>query len=115
MLNHIVASSTWELPQDLLVRQSRKALARKVMEMQEAGLPDGFKVDSLGNVWTSGPAGIWVFSPDGKHLGTLKTPEVPANCNWGDDGKTLYITAVKSVYRIKTAVLGEKPLNQVYQ
>lgn len=82
---------------------------------KEAGLPDGFKVDSLGNVWSSGPGGIWVFSPEGKHLGTLKMPEVPANCNWGDDGKTLYITAVKSVYRIKTAVMGEKPLNQVYQ
>ena len=39
------------------------------------------------------PGGIWVFSPDGKHLGTIKPPETPANCNWGDDGKTLYITA----------------------
>jgi gluconolactonase len=82
---------------------------------KEAGLPDGFKVDSQGNIWTSGPAGIWVFSPDGKHLGTLKTPEVPSNCNWGDDGKTLYITAVTSIYRIKTAVMGEKPLYQTYQ
>jgi len=79
------------------------------------GLPDGFKVDSKGNIWTSGPAGIWVFSPQGKHLGTLKTPEVPANCNWGDDGKTLYITAVTGVYRTKTSVMGEKPLYQAYQ
>jgi gluconolactonase len=82
---------------------------------KEDGVPDGFKVDSQGNVWSSGPAGIWVFSPDGKHLGTIKTPEVPANCNWGDDGKTLYITAVTSVYRIKLTVAGEKPLYQVYQ
>ncbi|HTS31191.1 MAG TPA: SMP-30/gluconolactonase/LRE family protein [Bryobacteraceae bacterium] len=82
---------------------------------KELGLPDGFKVDSQGNIWTSGPAGIWVFAPDGKHLGTLKMPEVPANCNWGDDGKTLYITAVTGVYRIKTSVMGEKPLYQVYQ
>jgi gluconolactonase len=82
---------------------------------KEAGLPDGFKVDTNGNIWTSGPAGIWVFSPDGKHLGTLKTPETPANCNWGNDGKTLYITAVTGVYRIKTSVMGQKPLFQVYQ
>jgi gluconolactonase len=94
---------------------SNGKLFADVTAEKEEGLPDGFKVDTKGNIWTSGPAGIWVFSPDGKHLGTLKTPEVPANCNWGDDGRTLYITAVKSVYRIKTAVMGEKPLYQVYQ
>ena len=82
---------------------------------KEQGLPDGFKVDSQGNLWSSGPAGIWVFSSEGRHLGTLKTPEIPANCNWGGDGKTLYITAQTSVYRIKLAVMGEKPLYQVYQ
>jgi gluconolactonase len=82
---------------------------------KEEGVPDGMKVDSQGNIWSSGPAGIWVFSPDGKHMGTLKTPEIPANCGWGDDGKTLYITARTSVYRIKLAVAGEKPLYQVYQ
>jgi gluconolactonase len=78
----------------------------------DPGVPDGFKVDSKGNIWASGPAGLWVFSPEGKHLGTLKTPETPANCGWGDDGKSLYITAVTSVYRIKLAVAGEKPLYQ---
>jgi gluconolactonase len=51
---------------------------------------------------------VWVFAPDGKHLGTIKPPETPANCNWGDDGKTLYITARTGVYRIKLAVAGEK-------
>ena len=81
----------------------------------DKGVPDGFKVDSQGNLWASGPGGIWVFAPDGKHLGTLKTPEIPANCNWGDDGKTLYITAETGVYRIKLAVMGEKPLYQTYQ
>jgi gluconolactonase len=74
------------------------------------GLPDGFKVDSKGNLYCSGPGGIWIFSPDGKHLGTIKTPAPPANCNWGDDGKTLYITAVTSLYRIKLAVEGEQSL-----
>jgi len=94
---------------------SNGKLFADVTAEKEAGLPDGFKVDSQGNIWTSGPAGIWVFSPDGKHLGTIKTPEVPANCNWGDDGKTLYLTAVTSIYRIKTAVMGETPLYQVYR
>jgi gluconolactonase len=53
---------------------------------------------------------VWVFSPDGSHLGTIVTPETPANCNWGDDGKTLYITAETSLYRIKLAVEGKKAL-----
>ena len=51
------------------------------------------KVDSQGNVYATGPGGVWVFSPDGKHLGTIKPAETPANCGWGDDGKTLYMTA----------------------
>jgi len=82
---------------------------------KEEGLPDGMKVDSKGNVWGTGPGGLWVFSPDGKHLGTIKPPEQPANCGWGDDGKTLYMTANKGVYRLKLAVAGEKPLYQTYQ
>ena len=79
---------------------------------KEDGNPDGMKVDSQGNVYGSGPGGLWVFSPDGKHLGTIKPPETPANCNWADDGKTLYITASTSVYRIRLSVAGEKPLYQ---
>ncbi|HMF79073.1 MAG TPA: SMP-30/gluconolactonase/LRE family protein [Bryobacteraceae bacterium] len=74
------------------------------------GLPDGMKVDSQGNVYASGPGGLWVFSPEGKHIGTIQTPETPANCGWGEDGKTLYITARTGVYRIKLAVAGQTPL-----
>ena len=79
---------------------------------KEDGVPDGMKVDSLGNVYGSGPGGIWVFSSDGKHLGTIKPPETPANCAWGDDGKSLYITARTGLYRVKLAVAGEKALYQ---
>jgi gluconolactonase len=79
---------------------------------KEEGVPDGMKVDSLGNVYASGPGGVWVFAPDGKHLGTIKPPETPANCNWGDDGSSLYITARTGVYRIKLAVSGERILYQ---
>jgi gluconolactonase len=74
------------------------------------GLPDGMKVDSKGNVYGSGPGGIWIFSPEGKHLGTIKPTETPANCNWGDDGKSLYMTARTGLYRIKLAVEGKKAL-----
>jgi gluconolactonase len=68
------------------------------------GLADGMKVDAKGNIYTAGPGGIWVLSPAGKHLGTIAPPETPANCGWGEDGKTLYMTAVTSVYRVKTLV-----------
>jgi len=68
------------------------------------GLADGMKVDANGNIYTAGPGGIWVLSPGGKHLGTIAPPETPANCAWGEDGKTLYITAVTSVYKVRTLV-----------
>jgi gluconolactonase len=76
----------------------------------DTGVPDGMRVDSQGNVYAAGPGGLWIFSPDGKHIGTFKMAEQPSNCAWGDDGKTLYITAVTSVYRIKLSVAGEKPV-----
>jgi gluconolactonase len=81
----------------------------------EQGGPDGMKVDSRGNIFATGPGGVWVLSPAGKHLGTIQPGETAANCAWGDDGKTLYITASTSVYRIRIAVPGEKPLYQVYK
>lgn len=76
----------------------------------ENGVPDGMKVDTRGNVYAAGPGGIWVFGPEGKHLGTIKPAEGPANCGWGDDGKTLYMTANTGLYRIKLAVPGKMPI-----
>jgi gluconolactonase len=70
------------------------------------GLPDGLKVDTRGNVYATMPGGIWVIAPDGRHLGTIRAPEVAANCAWGDDGRTLYITAETSVYRIRLNAAG---------
>jgi gluconolactonase len=78
----------------------------------EDGLPDGMKIDAQGNVWATGPGGVWVFAADGKHIGTIKPPETPANCGWGDDGKSLYMTANKGLYRIKLSVQGPKALYQ---
>lgn len=81
-----------------------------VTQQTEEGLPDGMKVDAHGNVYASGPGGIWIFTPEGKHLGTIKPTETPANCNWGDDGRSLYMTARTGLYRIKLSVEGKKPL-----
>ncbi len=70
------------------------------------GLPDGLKVDVHGNLFATGPGGVHVFTPAGKHLGTIDTGEKTANCNWGDDGSTLYITADMYFCRIKTLTKG---------
>ena len=71
---------------------------------------DGMKVDRIGNVYVCGPGGIWVLSPDGEHLGTLKLPETPHNLAWGDaDGRTLYVTALTSVYRLRLEIPGIRP------
>ncbi len=71
------------------------------------GGPDGMKVDSLGNVYSTGPGGIWIFTPEGKPLGVILMPERTANLNWaGPDRKTLYITATSSIYRINLKVPG---------
>jgi gluconolactonase len=71
---------------------------------------DGLKVDVAGNVYACGPGGLWVISPGGKHLGTLRLPEAPHNLAWGDgDGRTLYVTALTSVYRIRLQIPGIRP------
>lgn len=74
------------------------------------GAPDGIKVDQKGNVYGSGPGGIWIFSPLGKHLGTIPLPRSAGNLNWGDpDGKTLYITESDNVLRIRLKIPGVRP------
>ena len=73
-------------------------------------VPDGLKLDSAGNLWTSGPGGFRIISPAGKVLGQVKLPEVAANMAWGDGGKFAYFTASTSVYRLKVATPGKMPL-----
>jgi gluconolactonase len=68
---------------------------------------DGLKVDRLGNVYVSGPGGVWILGPSGRHIGTIHASELPANFAWGDrDGKALYMTARTGVYRIRLNVAG---------
>jgi gluconolactonase len=71
---------------------------------------DGVKVDREGNLYVCGPGGIWVLSPDARHLGTLRLPENPHNLAWGDhDGRTLYVTALTSIYRMRLSIPGVRP------
>jgi len=81
--------------------------ADKTTDPKATGGPDGIRVDKKGNLYGSGPGGVWIISPDGKHLGTIKVPERVANVAWGDkDARTLYITASTSIYRIKLKIPG---------
>ena len=70
------------------------------------GLPDGMKVDRAGNLFASGPGGIFIFSPAGKHLGTIVTDQPTANCAFGDDGSTLYMTANDRLLRVRLKTRG---------
>ncbi len=71
------------------------------------GMPDGFKLDIHGNLWATGPGGVVVISPEGKLLGRIETGHLAANCAWGDDGSTLYITSHQYLCRIKTLTKGD--------
>lgn len=70
------------------------------------GLPDGMAVDRDGNLFAAGPGGVLVFSPAGKHLGTLDTTRATANCTFGGDGSTLFITADDSLLRVRLTTKG---------
>jgi gluconolactonase len=71
---------------------------------------DGLKLDQRGNLYVSGPGGLWILSPEGRHLGTIRMPELPANFAWGDaDGRTLYMTARTGLYRVRLKIPGIRP------
>jgi gluconolactonase len=71
---------------------------------------DGIKVDEQGNLYVSGPGGLWIISAEGRHLGTIIPPKHPHNLAWGgEDGKTLYLTAQGSLYRMPLKIPGMGP------
>ncbi len=76
-------------------------------DMEAPGAPDGLAVDVDGNVFATGPGGVLVFSPDGRHLGTIAPAELPANTAFGGDGSTLYMTARTGLYRVATSTRGD--------
>jgi gluconolactonase len=75
-------------------------------KMEQAGWADGLALDQSGNVYATGPGGVLVLDSSGQHLGTIALDEIATNVGWGDDGKTLYITAHTSLYRVKLSVEG---------
>ena len=78
-----------------------------VNDQTAPGAADGMTVDLAGNIFATGPGGVWVFAPDGTHLGTIQLDEVVANAAWGDDGSTLYMTASTGLYRIRLTTEGQ--------
>jgi gluconolactonase len=75
---------------------------------------DGIKMDQAGNLYVSGPGGLWVISPEGKHLGTIIAPKHVHNMAWGDeDGKTLYLCARSGLYRMRLGIPGIRPTEMV--
>ena len=76
------------------------------MASGDPGVPDGLKVDLQGNVFCTGPGGVWVCRADGSFLGRIILPELPANLAWGEDGSVLFLTARTSVYRMQTRTRG---------
>jgi gluconolactonase len=89
---------------------SNGKLVADVTSDPREGAPDGMKVDQHGNIYSTGPGGIWIFSPELKHIGTIDVPERCGNLAWGDaDGKTLYIMASENLYRIELKIPGLRP------
>ena len=80
--------------------------AAKLVAQGRRGLPDGLAVDRMGNLFATGPGGVVVLSPEGTHLGTIATGELAANCAFGDDGSSLYITSDRLLARIRLNTTG---------
>jgi gluconolactonase len=111
--------SNWDAKRKLVLRYAVAAdgtLASPSVFFDVTSLPgeealDGVKVDVEGNVYVSAPGGVWILSPEGRHLGTIRVAnERPANFAWGDaDGRTLYMTAHSGLYRIRLGISGTRP------
>lgn len=98
----------YDVNQDCTLSNSR--LFYDMTNAPGADALDGLKVDQKGNVYSTGPGGLWIISPEGKQLGLIKGPEDPHNMAWGDDdAKTLYITALTGIYRIRMNIAGVRP------
>ena len=78
-------------------------------ELEKGGLVDGMKCDEHGNIWVTGPDGVWIFDSDGEHLGVLEVPESVGNINWGGpDWNWLFLPSTTSLYRVQCKVAGNR-------
>jgi gluconolactonase len=96
----------YDLARDGTVSNGRVFFDTTPLRKNGPGAPDGLKVDREGNVFTTGPGGVVVVSPKGEYLGTIVTGVPTANCAFGDDGSTLYMTANHELCRVRTSTKG---------
>jgi gluconolactonase len=108
-----MAVDAWSVAGARLDLDSNRVLI--AMPADRPGHPDGMKLDALGNVWCTGPGGIWAIAPDGTHLATLELPRVPVTnfCFGGPDLKTIFFTTFTEVGRIRVAVPGLDPDREI--
>jgi gluconolactonase len=105
------SSAIWrvfDVKSDGTIENSRVLLDLTTMVKAKTrpGLPDGLKIDTEGNLFATGPGGVLVISPEGKHLGTILTGQATSNVAFGDDGRTLYITADMFLMRVRLKAKG---------
>jgi len=98
----------FDLKPDGTFGDSRVLFDATSMAASRRGLPDGLKIDAEGNLWATGPGGVLILTPEGKHLGTIMTGQATANCAFGDDGRMLYMTADDYLMRVKLKVRGAR-------
>jgi gluconolactonase len=96
----------FDVKPDGTIENSRVLFDATAMGKTRRGLPDGLKIDTEGNLFATGPGGVLVFSPKGQHLGTIQTGQATSNCAFGDDGRTLYMTADDFLMRVKLKTKG---------
>jgi gluconolactonase len=97
----------FDVQPDGTIANSRVFFDATSMTKTKKGLPDGMKIDTEGNLYATGPGGVFILSPQGKHLGTIVTGQATSNCAFGDDGHTLYMTADYFVMRVRLKAKGQ--------
>ena len=88
------------------IENSRVLFDATALGKTRRGSPDGLKIDASGNLFATGPGGVLILTPEGKHLGTIMTGQATSNCAFGDDGRTLYMTADDYLMRVKLRTKG---------
>lgn len=96
----------FDVKRDGTIENSRVLFDATSMVGARRGLPDGLKIDTEGNLFATGPGGVLVLTPQGKHLGTIMTGQATSNCAFGDDGRTLYMTADDYLMRVRLKTKG---------
>ena len=95
----------WDVDQDGSLSNGRVFAEGIGSGVIEEGIPDGMKCDEQGNIWVTGPGGIWIISAGGEHLGVIKVPENTGNLTWGgEDWRTVFIPSSTSLYTIRSKV-----------